>query len=346
MQQNTVLIVDDDVKVLNSLKRALLDENFRCIFVERAKDVFDILEKEEISVIVSDMKMPEINGLELLKKVKASYPQIVRIVLSGYTQLPQVLAAINQGEIFKFITKPWNLDDEFIPVIQEAIENYNMMKEKELLRKDLERKNDSYRRIIETTKNKYDLFQENMLKVGEMATYIFRNIKEIALKDTGEKNKMVRALDIYKDLYLGYVKTLPSTYEVFDINQLTHDLDQFIFSESRTKHLQTTIKGNANLSLRGNYKLLIFILFSFYKYVIEYQNTDELPVTLTIEESPQTIKLDCFSSITLKEPIDLDHLHLIRLFLQELANNIHRDFIIYEMNGMLYTKIQLEFTKS
>ncbi|MFX0559879.1 hypothetical protein TEPIDINF_001290 [Tepidibacillus infernus] len=82
------------------------------------------------------------------------------------------------------------------------------------------------------------------------------------------------------------------------------------------------------------------------KYVIEYQNTDELPVTLTIEESPQTIKLDCFSSITIKEPIDLDHLHLIRLFLQELANNIHRDFIIYEMNGILYTKIQLEFTKS
>ena len=72
-------------------------------------------------------------GLELLKQVKERYPRIVRIVLSGYTQASTVLTAINQGEIFRFITKPWKMEEDFKPAIQQAVEQYNREAERDRL---------------------------------------------------------------------------------------------------------------------------------------------------------------------------------------------------------------------
>ena len=65
------------------------------------------------------------SGLELLREVKQKYPHVVRMVLSGYTQVTTVLTAVNQGEIFRYITKPWKLEEEFKPMIREAIEYYD-----------------------------------------------------------------------------------------------------------------------------------------------------------------------------------------------------------------------------
>ena len=71
------------------------------------------------------MRMPEMGGLDLLRIVKKRYPDIVRIVLSGYTQVTTLLTAINQGEIYKYITKPWELEEDFKPAIRQAVEYYN-----------------------------------------------------------------------------------------------------------------------------------------------------------------------------------------------------------------------------
>ncbi|MDA3845774.1 MAG: response regulator [Vallitaleaceae bacterium] len=122
----SVLFVDDEINVLNSLKRGLFDETYNCIFASSGKEALLLLEKQEIAVIVSDMRMPEMNGLQLLKTVKEKYPDIVCIVLSGYTQLQQILATINQVDIFKFITKPWKLEDEFKVIINQAVAYYQM----------------------------------------------------------------------------------------------------------------------------------------------------------------------------------------------------------------------------
>ena len=120
----TVLFVDDEEQVLKSLKRGFLDEPYKKLFAISGKDALEILEKKEIHVIVTDMRMPEMNGLELLKIVKEKYPDVVRMVLSGYAQISTLLTVINQGEIFKFITKPWKLEEEFKPAVHEAIEHY------------------------------------------------------------------------------------------------------------------------------------------------------------------------------------------------------------------------------
>jgi len=131
MEKRTVLFVDDEEKILKSLKRGLLDEPYNTLFATSGKEAIEILQREEVHIIVTDMRMPEMSGLELLRIVKQDYPHIVRMVLSGYTQVTTLLTAINQGEIFKFITKPWQLEEEFKPAIREAVEYYEFRNQRQ-----------------------------------------------------------------------------------------------------------------------------------------------------------------------------------------------------------------------
>ena len=133
MEKRTVLFVDDEDKILRSLKRGLLDEPYNTIFANSGKEALDILKQKKVHVLVTDMRMPEMSGLELLKTVREKYPQIVRMVLSGYTQITTLLTAINQGEIYRYITKPWKLEEEFMPAVRGAIEHYNLRNEHEKL---------------------------------------------------------------------------------------------------------------------------------------------------------------------------------------------------------------------
>ena len=130
MEKRTVLFVDDEEKMLTSLKRGLLDEPYKTLFANSGKEALEILQRNPVHVIVTDMRMPEMGGLELLRTIKAEYPNIIRMVLSGYTQVSTLLTAINQGEIFRFITKPWKLEEEFKPAILEALEYYDFQSQR------------------------------------------------------------------------------------------------------------------------------------------------------------------------------------------------------------------------
>ena len=130
MEKRTVLFVDDEEKVLRSLKRGLLDEPYKTLFASSGKEALEILQRNQVHVIVTDMRMPEMSGLELLRAVKEEYPNVIRMVLSGYTQVSTLLTAINQGEIFRFITKPWKLEEEFKPAVREAVEYYDFQNQR------------------------------------------------------------------------------------------------------------------------------------------------------------------------------------------------------------------------
>lgn len=121
MEKRTILFVDDDLSVIETLKLGLIGEPYEKLFAKSAKEALDLLETHTVHVIVSDLRMPEMNGLELLRIVKERWPSVVRMVLSGYTQVSTLLHAINQGHIFKFIVKPWTIEDDFKPAIQDAL---------------------------------------------------------------------------------------------------------------------------------------------------------------------------------------------------------------------------------
>ncbi len=139
-KRNVVLFVDDEQHILNAIRRATLDESFDTVVAGSGATALQAFEQQEISVIVTDMRMPVMDGLTLLKIVREKYPSTVRIVLSGYTQLTQVLSSINQGEIFQFIPKPWQMEEELLWTIRRAIERYNMETERNSLQASLTKK--------------------------------------------------------------------------------------------------------------------------------------------------------------------------------------------------------------
>jgi two-component system response regulator HupR/HoxA len=125
MEKRTVLFVDDEEGVLSALRRGLVDEPYHTLFARSGREALEILARSPVHVIVTDMRMPEMGGLDLLRTVKKEYPHVVRMVLSGYTQVTTLLTAINQGEVFRFIPKPWRLEDEFKPAVREAVQYYD-----------------------------------------------------------------------------------------------------------------------------------------------------------------------------------------------------------------------------
>jgi len=136
MEKRTVLFVDDEEKLLRSLERGLMDEPYDTLFANSGEEALEVLKNNDVHILVTDMRMPGMNGLELLRIVKEEYPHIVRMVLSGYTQVSTLLTAINQGEVYKFITKPWKLDEEFKPAIRQAIEYFDFQNERRVCQKN------------------------------------------------------------------------------------------------------------------------------------------------------------------------------------------------------------------
>jgi diguanylate cyclase (GGDEF)-like protein len=116
---DTLLIVDDEVNILNALRRLLRRENYNVLIADSPRAAFELLAQHRVQVIISDQRMPEMNGTEFLARVKQIYPDTVRIILSGYTDLASLTDAINRGAIYRFLVKPWN-DDELRVQIREA----------------------------------------------------------------------------------------------------------------------------------------------------------------------------------------------------------------------------------
>ena len=129
MEKKTVLFVDDDEIVLRSIERGLVDELYRKLFAKSGEEALEILQREEVHVMVTDMRMPGMGGHELLKIVKKEYPQIVSIVLSGYAHSTTIMMALHQEDVFKFSPKPWKMAEEFKPAIRRAIDHYDLLKE-------------------------------------------------------------------------------------------------------------------------------------------------------------------------------------------------------------------------
>jgi len=123
MKDIHILFVDDEAFTLNSLKRLLRKESYSIHYAESGAAALDIMKEILIHILVTDMKMPEMDGLTLLRHVKEKYPDTVRIALSAYTMTGQLLPCINTGEIYRFITKPI-IPEELRQSIQDAIDYY------------------------------------------------------------------------------------------------------------------------------------------------------------------------------------------------------------------------------
>ncbi|KQV61833.1 diguanylate cyclase [Duganella sp. Root198D2] len=125
-RRGTLLLLDDEPNVLSSLMRLLRRDGYQILAAHNAQEAFSMLATHEVQVVVSDQRMPDMNGTEFLSRVRKLYPGTVRIILSGYAELESVLGAINRGEIYRFYTKPWD-DQALRDNIREAFRYHALM---------------------------------------------------------------------------------------------------------------------------------------------------------------------------------------------------------------------------
>lgn len=132
--KHSILLVDDEPGVISSIKRSLLDEGYEIYSANSGVEGLTVLKEHDITLVISDEKMPGMSGSEFLSVVKKLFPDTIRIMLTGHASLQAAMNAVNNGEIYRFFSKPWN-EIEIKLAIRSAIEKYELEAEnRELLK--------------------------------------------------------------------------------------------------------------------------------------------------------------------------------------------------------------------
>ena len=155
MKEYKILLVDDEPNILRALKRLFRMEHVQILTAQNGIEALEILSKESVQVLITDNVMPEMTGIELIKKVKENSPDTLRIILSGQSDLEAILTAVNEGEVFRFILKPWN-DIDLKTTVSLALAHFKLMEDNKRLLAELREKS----RLIDMLRTKHpELFE-------------------------------------------------------------------------------------------------------------------------------------------------------------------------------------------
>jgi signal transduction histidine kinase len=138
--QPTVLVVDDEGDVVKSLQD-LLRVDYRVLGATRASDGLQLMEWESVDVVMTDQRMPDMSGVELLRRIRELHPDAIRLLFTGHADMAAVIDAINQGSIYRYISKPWD-PEELQAVVKEAIHMRDVTAERDRLLVEMHAKNE------------------------------------------------------------------------------------------------------------------------------------------------------------------------------------------------------------
>ncbi len=136
-----ILLLDDDEIILLAIKETLGRENYDLAVFSSATAALEALEHESFAVIISDQRMPEMTGLDFLAASKKKHPNASRILITGVLTLNTVIDAVNKGEIFRFLAKPW-IREELIATVGNAVNRHQLLEQNERLRRDTQELNE------------------------------------------------------------------------------------------------------------------------------------------------------------------------------------------------------------
>ncbi|MBA2662318.1 MAG: response regulator [Bradymonadaceae bacterium] len=188
-----ILVVDDEVHILKAVQRMFLGRDVEIVVATNGEEAIEKLAESPMTVLVSDQRMPGLSGTALLRHARTHFPLTVRVMLTGNNDLATAIDAINQGAVFRFVSKPWD-HNEFIAIIDAAIEHH------ELLR----------------SKTRYDQFvEEQNLKLRELNEKLESRVQA----RTAEVRKLYRELELSFD---ASIKALLSIMELGDIRIVDH----------------------------------------------------------------------------------------------------------------------------
>jgi len=167
----TVLCVDDEPNILAAIRRVFRSTGYRVLVAESGHQALQVLGSETVHLIISDMRMPVMDGAQLLEQVRKQWPTIARILLTGHADVASTVAAINRGEIFRYLTKPWNAE-ELLLAAREAIERQSLLHEKARLEREVARHHDELTRLNASLEQQVS---ERTVQLSDANTRLDRN---------------------------------------------------------------------------------------------------------------------------------------------------------------------------
>jgi YesN/AraC family two-component response regulator len=319
--------VDDDPLILGGIRRSVIDEEYVPYFTGSGQEALAIMEKTNISVVVTDLYMPVMDGIALLKITKEKYPDMQRIVLSGYAQINQVLASINEGDIQKYITKPWDIRD-LLRSIREAVAFYNLKREKDELAKNLESINKAYKNVFKMMDTRLTSFDKDFSSIKEIITFTFSQFKD--LSDSKE------AIGLCERLCLAFVNSPLSYPIVFNLQKIEDELIRVMPLVATEGKLTMEI---SDIKCCGNIRFMMFLFevlaALFYKQILDCK------IKTTVEQEQVIVQGEL--KVDTKSNGSLDDAVSYLTFLKALSNRYDHLFSIIKNPDYMLISVEKNY---
>ncbi len=169
-----VLCVDDEPNILSALRRLLRPSGYRVLVAESGAEGLELMASEQVDLVISDMRMPNMDGAAFLAAVKAGWPDVVRILLTGYADMASTIDAINRGEIFRYVTKPW-VDSDMLLTLRQGLERKVLEADKRRLEALTQQQNETLRQLNESLEVKVQARTAELQKANERLKNSFLN---------------------------------------------------------------------------------------------------------------------------------------------------------------------------
>lgn len=303
-----ILLVDDEKSILDSLYRFCRQRKWEALRANGGAEALTLLETETVDIIVSDMRMPNMDGAEFLSKAREKYPDSVRILLTGYADMEAVITAVNQAKIYNYLNKPWD-DNMLESVINSALDFKEKEDERIRLSKELAELNDSLEQKVKERTSELELATQQAQESTRKITNNFREslslmTSVIEMQDGSKANysNMIAhaCVTIARTLELS-----PKEVEQIRIAALLHNIGKLSLPESIRKkpmnqlnrmELETfhthPIQGEAVLSGMTGLKMVSKLVRSHQ----EYLNGKGFPDKLKEDQIPIGAKIICVAS--------------------------------------------------
>ncbi len=266
----SVLLVDDEENILSSLRRVLRGQPYSVQIASGGEQALEILRQQPVDLVISDARMPGMDGATLLAEVQKHWPTTMRILLTGYADISTTIRAINQGQIYRYISKPW-VDDELRLTIQQALAYQHSERERIRLESLAQEQNQRLQDLnatleqrvlartseLEQTADMLDLAYEELKRSYVMATEVFSSLVNQRIPRDKQTNTQVIALvRAYAEQYglgTGPSHDLTMAAALYNVGKLTWD-DQLLsrpsdllYKEERERHRQYPVQGESLL---------------------------------------------------------------------------------------------------